>query len=160
MANDADTLDVGTGESDINREVREAFADESIFNISKTTGMTPGVPDADAVTTATEVAFSAAGAWSLELRDVQISRQARLNLFQSGSTVYGNGQLGTDMDGTPLVAGGSIDGSKLSLFLLPIDGLSVYRLDLTMRTGGFTGSYQSFESMGGQGFGIASGLRA
>ncbi|MBN1322511.1 MAG: hypothetical protein JW986_00715 [Methanotrichaceae archaeon] len=157
-SNDFDTFDVGTGESDIHRDVREAFADESLFNISKTTGMTPGVPETATATTAADAVISAAGVWSLELRDVQVSRQASLTLYQTGTTVYGSGQIDNALESKPLVAGGSLDGSKLSLFLLPIDGLSVYRLDLTLRVGSVAGSYQSFESQGGQGFGMVSGI--
>ncbi len=157
-SNDFDTFDVGTGESDIHEDVRESFAGESLFNISKTTGMTPGVPATATATATANAAVSAAGVWSLELRNVQVSRQASLTLYQTGTTVYGNGQIDNALESKPLVAGGSLDGSKLSLFLLPIDGLSVYRLDLTLRVGSVAGSYQSFESQGGQGFGMISGI--
>jgi hypothetical protein len=144
-------------------DVRSAFQNEDIFNISKETGMSPGVPDKGVRTPplppqAVIIALGTvpvAGSWNLILTDAS-TKYLHLNLVQSDDAVMGGGEL-TDERGTAQVsAGGTVMGDRLALYVIPDGTSSLYRLELQILHGSMKGNYV----YSGQGFtmpGMASG---
>jgi hypothetical protein len=87
---------------------------------------------------------SISGTWYLELVD-NTSRNATLILLQSSSgAVYGKGTISQGTDTFTAAASGSIAGDALSLDLVPLEKLSLYKIALTVGADSATGSYDLY----------------
>jgi hypothetical protein len=87
---------------------------------------------------------SISGTWYLELVD-NTSRNATLILLQSSSgAVYGKGTITQGNDTFTAAASGSIAGDALSLDLVPLEKLSLYKIALTVGADSATGGYDLY----------------
>jgi len=87
---------------------------------------------------------SISGTWYLELVD-NTSRNATLILLQSSSgAVYGKGTISQGNDTFTAAASGSIAGDALSLDLVPLEKLSLYKIALTVGADSATGGYDLY----------------
>jgi len=134
----------------IKEEVGEAFAGESIFEINRETGMSPGVGnDSIEPTPATsETPWSnVAGRWTLSLVD-SATRTVDLTLFQYGNEVFGKGIMTTGVNTQELTAAGLTEGSALTLRLVTVGGNSMYRLRTAVNGNRIFGTYTAYTSDG------------
>ena len=87
---------------------------------------------------------SISGTWYLELVD-NTSRNATLILLQSSSgAVYGKGTISQGNDTFTAAASGSIAGDALSLDLVPLEKLSLYKIALTVGADSAAGGYDLY----------------
>ncbi len=121
-------------------DVALAFKNESLFIISKSTGMSPYVPD-EGVRTPIAVGYPVAGVWSFTLTDIG-TKSLLLSLFQSGDAVFGSGQMTAGNSIEQVTAGGTVLGDKLALYVIPTGSPNnMYRFSLTVRPGSMGGDY-------------------
>lgn len=117
-----------------------SFRNESLFIISKSTGMSPNVP-VKGVRTPIAVAWPVAGVWSFTLTDIG-TKSLTLTLFQSGDAVFGSGQLSSGSSIEQVTAGGTVLGDKLAMYVIPAGSPNnMYRFSLTVRPGSMGGDY-------------------
>lgn len=86
------------------------------------------------------------GPWSLDLKD-QIRRHLDLALVQNKEAVMGYGVLTSGNDTQRVSASGSQSGGKLSLTVMPIGRLDLYKLDLSPDSH-TTGTYTAYSADG------------
>lgn len=117
-----------------------SFRNESLFLISKSTGMSPNAAG-KGVRTPIVPAWPVAGVWSFTLTDIG-TRSLLLSLFQSGDAVFGSGQLTSGNSIEQVTAGGTVLGDKLALYVIPAGSPNnLYRFSLTVRPGSMGGDY-------------------
>lgn len=119
-----------------------SFRNESLFLISKSTGMSPGAAG-KGVRTPVIVGYSVpiAGVWSFTLTDIG-TKSLTLTLFQSGDGVFGSGELTAGNSMSQVTAGGTLLGDKLALYVIPVGTPNnMYRFSLTVRPGSMGGDY-------------------
>jgi hypothetical protein len=103
---------------------------------------------------------AASGSWSLVLND-SASRTAVLTLFQNGDAVYGTGNLNLDANTTLIAAAsGTIAGDKLSLDVVSLGKVSLYRITMTLSGDSATGTYTAFNPGVASTTGTANGVRS
>ena len=103
--------------------------------------------------------MSASGSWSLVLND-SASRTAVLTLFQNGDAVYGTGNLNLDANTTLIAAAsGTIAGDKLSLDVVSLGKVSLYRITMTLSGDSATGDYTTFNPSVASTTGTVNGVR-
>jgi hypothetical protein len=128
--------------SPITDEVSEAFQNEGLFNISPITGMSPNAT-ADLVKIPGVVVVGSpafvAGYWSFDLRPA--SSTMRLNLSQNQDAIFGAGDLIVAGSAVPVTAGGTIQGNRLDLYVVPVGSSSLYRMTLTLAPSSMNGNY-------------------
>jgi hypothetical protein len=102
---------------------------------------------------------SASGTWSLEMADT-ISRNVTMTLFQSGDAVFGKGEIRED-NNTILTAAasGSVAANELTLDLVSLDKIELYRLSLIVSGDSLTGNYTAFSIIEAPLTGIVRGFR-
>jgi hypothetical protein len=135
-----------------------AAAQEDIYDLSKLTGMTPGVASKDSGIRTAPVGYAAsiAGDWTLALDDAG-TKSLKLTLYQNNDAVFGSGDLTVLGNTNPVSAGGTLQGNSLTLYVIPSGQPSLYRIDTIVGPGSMTGSYVfSAQSMAQQS-GSASG---
>jgi hypothetical protein len=133
--------DVTYGSNPAANDSELSFRNESLFIISKSTGMTPGIGAGVRTPVVAVPIASVAGSWSLKLTDVN-TKLLTLTLFQSGDAVFGSGELAADSSVSQVTAGGTILGDQLALFVTPVGAPNnLYRLSLTIAPGSMDGSY-------------------
>ena len=104
--------------------------------------------------------MAASGSWSLVLND-SASRTAVLTLFQNGDAVYGTGNLNLDANTTLIAAAsGTIAGDKLSLDVVSLGKVSLYRITMTLSGDSATGDYTAFNPSVASTTGTANGVRS
>lgn len=87
-----------------------------------------------------------AGPWSLDLKD-RVTRHLDLALVQNRDAIFGQGAL-TGGNGTERVtASGSIANGRLSLTMMPVGSLDLYKFDLTTDPD-TTGTYTAYQAGG------------
>jgi hypothetical protein len=87
---------------------------------------------------------SMTGRWSLKLND-NASRNAALTLFQSGEAVYGTGNINLDPTTVAMaIASGIIKNDKLSLDVVSLGQVSLYRIYMTLSGDSASGSYTTY----------------
>jgi hypothetical protein len=148
--------ELNASESAIHEEVRRAMANESLFNISPKTGMSPGISDGQPIILPLA---NAAGSWSLELLGGGKIRQLDLKLFQIGETAFGQGNLTIGKLPELVTAGGYVEGTTLNLYVVTSPGTEVYHLELTVGSTTMAGSYEAYSSTGAYLAGMATGTR-
>jgi hypothetical protein len=118
-----------------------SFRNESLFYVSKSTGMTPGVEKGVRTPVVPIGIAPVAGSWSLRLNDVG-TKLLTLTLFQSGDAVFGSGDLTSDGKVSRVTAGGTVLGNMVALFVIP-EGFpdNLYRFSLTFSPGSMNGNY-------------------
>jgi hypothetical protein len=92
--------------------------------------------------------INATGAWSLDLIALdQILRHMDLALVQNKDVVMGYGAMSGGSDTQKVTASGSNAGGRLSLTVIPVDNLYLYKLDLSfdLHT---TGTYTAYSTDG------------
>lgn len=142
-------------------DVRKSFQNENLFNISASTGMSPGVPGPGVryppVVVRAVPLINAAGTWSIELRDIY-RREMYLNLTQNGDAVQGVGSVIIGNNIVQATASGTVFGNRMLLYVTPINGQDLYRLDLTVTPTSIDGNY-IYSALGVEQPGIAYGSR-
>ena len=104
--------------------------------------------------------MAVSGSWSLVLND-SASRTAVMTLFQDGDAVYGTGNLNLDANTTLIAAAsGSISGDKLSLDVVSLGKVSLYRITMTLSRDSATGTYTAFNHGVASTSGTANGVRS
>lgn len=94
--------------------------------------------------TASPDTTSVTGSWSLELKD-SASRNAALTIFKSGEAVYGTGNINLDPTTVAMAtASGTIKDDKLSLDVVSLGQVSLYRILMTLSGDSATGSYTAY----------------
>lgn len=129
--------------SPIADEIKKSFQNEDLFNISPSTGMSPNatahLTKTSGVVVVRTVAL-ASGFWSLNLKDTTSSTM-RLNLSQYQDAVFGSGNITIGSTVTPVTAGGTMQGDRLNLYVVPEGSASLYRMSLTVSPGSMNGNY-------------------
>lgn len=102
---------------------------------------------------------SISGSWSLELAD-SASRTAALTLWQSGDAVFGSGNVNLDANTTMVAAAsGILTGNELSLDLVTLGKVNLYRLTLMVSGDSVTGNYTSYSPSASPSTGTAKGTK-
>jgi hypothetical protein len=99
------------------------------------------------------------GNWSFRLRDSK-NRFMALSLFQSESTVLGNGNMNDGGDTQKVLASGSISADKLRLDVISSGIVNLYRLSLNLSGNSASGEYKAFSTKGETWMGSAEGTLA
>jgi hypothetical protein len=122
--------------------VLPAVAQEDVYNVSKQTGMTPGVASKESGVRTAPVGSVAniAGGWTLAL-DNGGTKSLSLMLYQNNDAVFGSGDITVLGNTTPVSAGGTLNGNSLTLYVIPSGEPSLYRIDMTVGPGSMNGSY-------------------
>jgi hypothetical protein len=129
--------------SPISDEIKKSFQNEELFNISPSTGMSPNATAQLTKTSGVVLVGTAAivsGSWSLNLRDTTSSTM-QLNLSQYQDAVFGSGDVTIGSTVTPVTAGGTMQGDRLNLYVVPEGSASLYRMSLTISPGSMNGNY-------------------
>jgi hypothetical protein len=129
--------------SPIADEIKKSFQNEDLFNISPSTGMSSNATAHLTKTSGLVVVRTAAlasGFWSLNLKDTTSSTM-RLNLSQYQDAVFGSGDITIASTVTPVTAGGTMQGDRLNLYVVPEGSASLYRMSLTVLPGSMNGNY-------------------
>ncbi len=89
--------------------VFSAVAQEDVYNVSKQTGMTPGVASIESGVRTAPVSSLAniAGGWTLTL-DNAGTKSLKLTLYQNNDAVFGSGDITVLGNTTPVSAGGTL----------------------------------------------------
>ena len=84
-------------------------AQEYVYNVSKQTGMTPGVASIDSgVRTAPAGSLAnIAGDWTLTLDNAE-TKSLKLTLYQNNDAVFGSGDITVSGNANPVSAGGTL----------------------------------------------------
>lgn len=109
-------------------------------------------------TTVGAVAQSAnlTGSWSIDLKGPS-GGHLELQVFQSQDLILGKGVMTTDGTGQSVIAAGSIAGTKPTIFVSPIDGGEVLRLQLSISGAQLSGGYDASTAAGTRWLGAATG---
>jgi hypothetical protein len=100
------------------------------------------------------------GNWSLKLGDNRSSSSADLTLSQNGNIVYGTGNIDRGSNITLQAAAmGMVTDRRLSLDLVTLGDVSLYRLSLAIRNHSVTGRYSAFIPKASKITGVAKGER-
>lgn len=122
--------------------VFSAVAQEDVFNLSKQTGMTPGVASKESGIRTSPVSSLAniAGGWTISL-DNAGTKSMKLMLYQNNDAVFGSGDITVLGNTIPVSAGGTLSGNSLTLYVIPSGELSLYRINMMVSPVSMTGSY-------------------
>ena len=86
-------------------------------------------PEADAVNSIDNV--NVTGTWTLDLKGT-IPEKMKLYLFQNKDVVIGQGVITSGNGTQKATACGSVSGDKMSLTIIPVDVLNLYKLSLSL----------------------------
>jgi hypothetical protein len=138
--------------------VFSVVAEEDVFNVSKQTGMTPGVAskESEIMTLPVSSLANIAGGWTMTL-DNAGTRSLKLTLYQNNNAVFGSGDITVSGNTIPVSAGGTLQGNSLTLYVIPSGEPSLYRIDMMVGPGSMTGSYVFSTQAAAQQTGSASG---
>lgn len=144
-----------TNRSVTDQDIKETVGGESSFNPSQDTmgSATPVLTgkNTPAATVNTNPAKPTARLtsplihWHLDLRD-DVDSSVDLNMSQSGEAVFGTGSIVAGDVVRAVAATGNLAGQKLSLDILSMDDLVLYRFDLTLHGKSLSGDYHAFSS--------------
>jgi hypothetical protein len=136
-----------------------ATAGNDIFNVSKGTGMSPGVAVdvRTAALSSQESVANVAGGWTMDLNDAAASRTLSLTLYQNNDAVFGSGDITISGSTTDVRAGGTLKGNSLTLYIMPSGEPSLYKMDLMVGPGSLTGRYVFSEQANAEKTGSATG---
>lgn len=98
----------------------------------------------------------AAGRWSMSLSD---GRSIYLELYQSGSRIFGRGSMTTGQKTQGALASGSISGSTMILDVVPESGMELYSISLDISRLHLSSSYNVFRYGGQTGSGTVRASR-
>ncbi len=104
-------------------------------------------------------AANVAGNWSFQLKDSK-NRFLALTLFQSESTVLGNGNMNDGGDTLKVLASGLISADKLRLDVISSGIVTLFRLSLNLSDNSASGEYKAFSTKGEIWMGTAEGMLA
>jgi hypothetical protein len=138
--------------------VFSAVAQEDVYNVSKQTGMPPGVASKESGIRTSPVGSLAniAGGWTIAL-DNAGTKSLKLTLYQNNGAVFGSGNIIVLGNSTPVSAGGTLNGNSLTLYVIPSGEPSLYKIDMMVGPGSMTGSYFFSAQAATQQSGSASG---
>lgn len=131
-------------------------------DLSKTTETQSNATDEIApVETATSTEPPAIfGSWSLELNDGE-PRLANLTIFQDKDAIYGTGIINLDAENAvTATASGTVTGQELSLELVSVEKVSLYRISMTVSGDSASGNYVTYSPGEASITGTAKGVRA
>jgi hypothetical protein len=141
-----------TNDNSAKQDIRSTMGGEDLFNPGKTgstlgTGKKAAVAvtrdmlpsNAKAADTAS-VPASVAGRWSLTLTD-GMDRFVNVMLAQSGDAIFGRGYMAYENTTQEVTATGTVSGKEVSLDLLAINDMNLYRLKLNLDGNLISGDY-------------------
>lgn len=99
---------------------------------------------------------NAAGRWSMSLSD---GRSIYLELYQSGTRIFGRGSMTTSQKTQGALASGTISGSTLALDVVPESGTELYSISLDISKLHLSSSYNVFRYGGQTGSGTVRATR-
>jgi hypothetical protein len=102
-------------------------------------------------------AINLTGSWSIELRDIT-TKYVDLQMVQGGDLLLGRGTMTANGMEALVVAGGSISGKKLNLYVCAPDGREMFRLLLSSAGSSLSGDFLALSNGGETRAGSASGL--
>ncbi len=141
-----------TNDRSAKQDIRETMGGEGLFNPGKTsstlgTGKKAAVAvtrdmlpsDNEAADTAS-VPASAAGRWSLTLTD-SMDRSVNIMLAQSDDAIFGRGYMVYGNTTQDVTATGVVSDNRISLDLLALSDMNLYRLGLNLEGNLLSGDY-------------------
>ena len=138
-----------------NQDINETMSKESLFNPSQDSmgNATPVITgkNTPAATVNTNPSQPKARLtnpsirWHLDLRD-DVDRSVDLDMSQSGDAVFGTGSISAEGLNHDVTATGAFSTGKLSLDILSVDDLTLYRFDLTRQGKTFFGDYHALSA--------------
>ncbi len=146
-----------TGDNSARQDIKAAFGEEDLFNPGKSrsnlgTGKKAAVavtrdmlPSAAAVKDASIASQNVAGRWSLMLTD-SMTRSVNIMLAQSDDAVFGRGYMIYGNATQEVTATGSISGSRISLDLLALKDMNLYRMELNLQDRHLSGDYTAYSA--------------
>lgn len=100
------------------------------------------------------------GSWSLELND-GTPHLANFTIFQDADAVYGTGTIDLDAgNAVTATASGTVTGQEMSLDIVSVAKVSLYRIYMTVSGDSATGNYVAFSPGEASIRGSAKGVRA
>ncbi len=96
------------------------------------------------------------GGWSIDLKGPS-GGHLELQVFQSQDLLQGKGVMATSSASQNVIAAGSITGERPTIFVSPIDGGAVLRLQLSLSGASLTGGYDASASGGARWLGAVTG---
>lgn len=148
-----------TGDNSAKQDIRAAFGDEDLFNPGKSksssslgTGKKALVtvsrdmlPSAAETPDTASSPASVAGRWSLAITD-SMDRSVNLMLAQSDDAIFGRGYMIYGNTTQEVTATGSVSGSEISLDLLALNDMFLYRLELGLEDNLLSGDYTAYST--------------
>lgn len=134
------------------QDIRGTMGGEDLFNPGKgssslgtgkkaTVAVTRDMlPSGSGVTNTASVPSSVAGRWSLTLTD-SMDRSVNLMLAQSDDAIFGRGYMAYGNATQDVTATGVVSGNEISLDLLAINDMNLYRLKLKLDGNLLSGDY-------------------
>lgn len=146
-----------TGDNSAKQDIRAAFGEEDLFNPGKSSSSlgtgkkAPVTVTRDMLPSAAETPDTAsspasvAGRWSLALTD-SMDRSVNLMLAQSDDAIFGRGYMIYGNTTQEVTATGSVSGSEISLDLLALNDMFLYRLELGLEDNLLSGDYTAYST--------------
>lgn len=141
-----------TNDNSARQDIRSSMGGEDLFNPGKTssslgTGKKAAVavtrdmlPSDDEAADIASVPASVAGRWSLTLAD-GMDRSVNIMLAQSNDAIFGRGYIAYGNTTQDVTATGVVSGNEVSLDLLAINDMNLYRLKLNLNGNLLSGDY-------------------
>ena len=115
---------------------------------------------AAALTTSSTQPAAFFGNWSLELKDSE-PHEASLTIFQDEDAVYGIGIINQNAgNAVTSTASGTVTGQEVSLDLVSVEKVSLYRISMTISGNSASGNYVAFSPGEASITGTVKGVRA
>ena len=139
----------------------QAFSQGYMGTVTTGTGIVPPLTvGSGAIEGATvgAVAQSAnlSGSWSIDLKGPS-SEHLDLQVFQSQDLITGKGLMTAGSTSQSVIVAGSLPAERPTLFVSPVDGEEVIRLQLSLSGAELTGGYDALTQEGSRWSGTASG---
>lgn len=96
------------------------------------------------------------GGWSIDLKGSS-GGHLELQVFQSQDLLLGKGVMTTDGASQSVIMAGTVSGAKPTIFVSPVDGQAVFRLQLSFSGAQLSGGYDASTSGGARWLGAATG---
>jgi hypothetical protein len=144
-----------TGDNSARQDIKAAFGEESLFNPGKSssiigTGKKVPVsvtrdmlPTDENASGAASAPASVAGRWSLAFTD-GTAGSASLMLAQSNDALFGRGYMVYGNATQEVTATGSVSGNEISLDVLALNDMFLYRMDLALENNLLSGEYTAY----------------
>lgn len=141
-------------------EAATAGAEENVTTETNTTASSTGSASTaqSELPPSENVVTSVGGSWSLALNDT-VQRDMALSLFQNGESVYGAGNIREGNSTTQVTASGTAKDGKLSLDVVSVGSIGVYKMVLNLNGDSASGTYEALSPNGDSWQGSVDGLK-